>query len=83
MAFSEKSFIQSLYCPPTEDDDDDGDDDAGASRPWSVNNDNRGEANKKKSISGSIFSSTSVLSQKYKSIQDIMMGMMSPEFFLK
>ena len=62
MAFSEKSFIQSLYCPPTEDDDDDGDDfdgddddDAGASRPWSVNNDNRGEANKKKSISGSIF----------------------------
>ena len=61
MAFSEKSFIQSLYCPPTEDDDDGGDfdddddDDAGASRPWSVNNDNRGEANKKKSISGSIF----------------------------
>ena len=48
MAFSEKSFIQSLYCPPTEDDDDDGDDDAGASRPWSVNNDNRGEANKKR-----------------------------------
>ena len=34
------------------DDDDDGDfdddDDAGASRPWSVNNDNRGEANKKR-----------------------------------
>ena len=29
------------------------------------------------------FSSTSVLSQKYKSIQDIMMGMMSPEFFFK
>ena len=55
MAFSEKSFIQSLYCPPTEDDDDGGDfddddddDDAGASRPWSVNNDNRGEANKKR-----------------------------------
>ena len=49
MAFSEKSFIQSLYCPPTEDDDeDDDDDDAGASRPWSVNNDNRGEANKKR-----------------------------------
>ena len=49
MAFSEKSFIQSLYCPLTEDDDgDDDDDDAGASRPWSVNNDNRGEANKKR-----------------------------------
>ena len=31
MAFSEKSFIQSLYCPLTEDDDDDDDDDdAGA-----------------------------------------------------